>query len=291
MVSKTSYTVEPTRHTAHVVHYTLNYIVQGEEHGTDGAIVLLHDFPSGAFSWEGVLPQLANLGRAVYAIDMLGYGQSEHPWPADTSVWGQADVLSYLLKRLNLTNVILVGHGLGGSVAQILATRLYREQTAGLVLIDTLCYTHAFAPDWPLTEMEKHQDLDAPKNYSLEDIIKDLRATLPKGSVKPNDFAKVLDNYISQWDSELGKEVLFRHINLMIPTYINSVSSDLRTSGKPTLIIWGENDEQNPLAYGERLHREIPDSQLVAISNAGHLVLFDAPGVVGKAISDFVGSR
>src|SRR5437016_5838066 len=130
--------------TGRSVHYNISYIVQGAEYGTDGAIVLLHEIPAGAFSWQGIMSRLVGLKRAVYAIDMLGYGQSDHPWPADTSVWGHADVLSYLFRDLKLTNVILVGHGLGGGVAQILATRLYRQQVAALVLIDTISYLHSF---------------------------------------------------------------------------------------------------------------------------------------------------
>lgn len=290
MITQTSYNTNQaaTRRTARVIHYNLSYIVQGEEHGPDGAIVLLHDIPAGAFTWEGLLPQLAGLGRAIYAVDMLGYGQSEFPWPADTSVWGQADALSFLLKQLKLTNVVLVGHGLGGSVAQILATRLYREQTAALVLIDTLSYLHAFAPDWPLTDMVKRQDVDAPKQVSLEDLISDLRATLPKAVQNTKGFAKVIDNYVSPWNSELGKEVLFRHISLLIPTYVNSVASDLKDLGKPVLIVWAEKDEQTPIKYGQRLHQEIPGSQLVTIPNAGHLVLFDAPDAVSRALGDFI---
>jgi len=290
MVSPTSYNINqtPTRRTDRVIHYNLSYIVQGEEHGPDGAIVLLHDIPAGAFTWEGLMPQLAGLGRAVYAVDMLGFGQSDFPWPADTSVWGQADALTFLLKQLRLTNIVLVGHGLGGAVAQILATRLYREQTATLVLIDTLCYLHAFAPNWPLTEMAKRQDVDAPKQVSLEDLIKDLRSTLPQAVQNTRGFARVIDNYVSPWNSELGKEVLFRHISLLIPTYINSVSSDLKDLGKPVLIIWGETDEQTPIKYGQRLQQEIPGSLLATIPNAGHLVLFDAPDAVSQALGDFI---
>jgi len=290
MVSPTSYNINqtPTRRTARAIHYNLSYIIQGEEHGPDGAIVLLHDIPAGAFTWEGLMPQLAGLGRAIYAVDMLGFGQSDFPWPADTSVWGQADALTFLLKQLRLTNIVLVGHGLGGAVAQILATRLYREQTAALVLIDTLCYLHAFAPNWPLTEMTKRQDVDAPKQVSLEDLIKDLRSTLPQAVQNTRGFARVIDNYVSPWNSELGKEVLFRHISLLIPTYINSVSSDLKDLGKPVLIIWGETDEQTPIKYGQRLQQEIPGSLLATIPNAGHLVLFDAPDAVSQALGDFI---
>ena len=289
MASKTSSAVGALeRRMGHSVHYNISCLVQGTEYGTDGAIVLLHDIPAGAFSWQGVIGRLAGLKRAIYAFDMLGYGQSDHPWPADTSVWGHADVLSYLLKDLKLTNIILVGHGLGGAVAQVLATRLYHEQIAALVLIDTICYQYVFAQDWPLPEMEKRCDFDAPKQTEVEDMIRDLRATLPKAVVNSKDFNKVINDYIEPWNSELGKEVLFQHIRLLIPYYVNAVSTDLQVFGKPTLILWADKDEQVPLKYGEHLHREIPGSQLVIIPNAGHLVLFDAPDAVSRALADFV---
>ena len=278
----------PERRTGHAVHYDISYIVQGAEFGTDGAIVLLHDIVSSASAWNDVLPQLAGLGRAVYAIDMLGYGQSAHPWPADTSPWGHADTLNFLLRDLNLTNVLLVGHGLGGGIAQILATRLFRDRTVGLVLVDTICYLDAFAENWPLPDMKKRQDFDAPKHTEIEDLMRDLRATLPAAVVDTKRFNNVLDDYTKPWDSEVGKEVLLQHIRLLVPWYVNSVSSDLKTLGKPVLIIWGESDQQVPLIYGQRLHRDIPDSQLVTVPNAGHFVLFDAANAVANALVNFV---
>ncbi len=289
MASDTSdVAIAAQRRTARAIHYNLSYIVQGAEYGTDGAIVLLHDIPAGAFVWEEMMPQLVGLGRAVYAIDMLGYGLSDHPWPADTSIWGHADALAFLLKSLNLTNVILVGHGLGGGVAQVLATRLYRDHVKALVLINTICYLYSFAENWPLPDMKKRQDIDAPKQTELETMIHDLQTTLPKAVVNTSRFADVVNDYVEPWQSELGKEVLFQHIRLLLPNYINSVSSDLAITGKPTLIIWGDKDEQIPVKYAERLHREIPSSQLVIIPNAGHLVLFDAPGTVASTLVDFV---
>lgn len=276
------------RRSAHVIHYNLSYMVQGAEYGTDGAIVLLHDLLSGAFSWESILPQLARLKRAVYAIDMLGYGLSDHPWPADTSIWGHADGLSMLLNQLNLTNILLVGHGLGGGVAQILATRLSRERVAALVLIDTIAYEHAFAPDWPLPDMAKGQDPEVPWNVDPADLQTELRATLSKAVVRTQDFARVLDQYAEPWNSHLGKEVLYQHVRLLVPYYTNSVSSDLKVLNKPVLIIWGESDQQNPLKLGERLFRDIPESRLIVVKNAGHMILFDAPGEVAGALNDFI---
>lgn len=279
------------RSSAHVIHYDISYVVQGLEHGTGGAIVLLHDILGGAFVWDNVMPALAGLNRAVYAIDMLGYGQSEHPWPADTSIWGHADCMDFLLEKLNLTNIVLVGQGIGGGVAQVLATRLHPERVAALVLIDTICYEYTFAPDWPLPDMQKRQDQNAPMQTKLEDMMHDLRETVPNGAYH-SDRLKDDDNlnpYIEPWNSHLGKEVLFQHIRLLLPNYSNSVSFDLKTMGKPTLIIWGEKDAQFPLKLAQRLHREIPESRMVIIPEAGHMILFDAPQPVANALTDFIG--
>lgn len=276
------------RRSANVIHYNLSYVVQGADYGTDGAIVLLHDLLGGAFSWDGILQQLSGLQRAVYAIDLLGYGESAHPWPADTSVWGHADALALLFEQLKLTNVVLVGHGLGGGVAQILATRLSASRVAALVLIDTICYEHAFASNWPLIDMQKSQDPELPNEVDHADLQKELRATLSNAVVNTKAFAKVLDYYAEPWNSHVGKEVLYQHVRQLVPYYVNSVSSDLKALDKPALIIWGEQDQQNPLKFAERLHREIPGSQLVVIPNAGHIVLFDAPDQVASALNNFI---
>src|SRR5947209_11114966 len=93
--NKASKTNTQERRTAHAIHYNISYIIQGAEHGTAGAIVLLHDIIGGAHTWENILPNLAGTNRAIYAIDMLGYGQSDRPWPADTSIWGHADCMAF----------------------------------------------------------------------------------------------------------------------------------------------------------------------------------------------------
>ena len=281
----------PNRGVVRTVHYDLSYILRNAERGTRGAIVLLHDLPGGAFTWADALPALDATGRAVYAFDMLAFGESDHPWPSDTSNWGHADTLSYALAELGLSEIVLVGFGQGGAVAQVLATRLYREQTAALALVDTYAYEYAFAPDWPLPEMAKRQDPDAPKHTPLDQVLADLRNTLPSAAAKAKYLAgSKLDAYVNEWNSEVGKELLFQHVRLMLPLYSNSVSSYVRQLTIPVLIVWGEADQITPLQIGERLAREIANAQLKVVPGAGHLILDDAPEAVGAAIADFVGA-
>ncbi len=275
------------RGTVRSIHYTLSYLAQNPERGPQGAIVLLHDLPGGAFAWEGVLPGLAVTGRAVYAFDMLGYGQSAHPWPSDTSNWGQADCLQYAFEALKLTDITLVGVGLGGAVAQTLATRLYHDKVARLVLINSYMYGVAFAANWPLTEMAKRQDPEAPHHTKPEDLLADLRATLPNGAAKALPGAR-LDTYTNEWQGKVGMEMLFQHVRLMRPDYVNSVSTDLELWQKPILLIWGDQDNVTPLSLGQRLAAANPNARLEILRGAGHLALDDAPGAIAQLVSDFV---
>jgi pimeloyl-ACP methyl ester carboxylesterase len=280
-------TVAQPRGTVKSIHYTLSYVVQNAGAGPRGALVLLHDLPGGAFSWDGVLPGLAASGRAIYAFDLLGYGQSERPWPSDTSNWGHADCLHFALRALGLTEITLVGIGVGGAVAQVLATRLYREQVARLVLLNSYAYQTAYAPNWPLPDMLKRHDPDLPRQTPLGQLLDELRKTLPQAAVNPLADAR-RNAYLDEWNSELGKEMLFQHIRLMRPDYTNSVSTNVELLEIPSLLLWGERDTVTPVALAERIARANPNARLQVVPNAGHLLLDDAPGAVASAIAGFI---
>lgn len=268
------------------IHYQLSYVAQNTERGPDGAIVLLHDVPGGAFIWERVMPTLAATGRAVYAFDLLGFGKSDKPWPADTSIWGHADCLTYAFRSLGLTNITLVGFGLGGGVAQTLATRLMRDDVARLALLNSYAYQHAYAANWPFPEMEKHHDPELAHHMNVEEEQAELRQTLPAGSVAALSSLSI-DAYLADWNSDLGKNVIMQQVRNMLPLYQNSVASDVITLETPILLIWGERDAVTPLALGQRIAAEARHARLEVIAGAGHLLLDEAPDRVGALLASF----
>ncbi len=274
------------RDTVRSIHYTLSYLVQNAERGPEGAIVLLHDMPGGAFVWERVMPALAATGHAVYAFDMLGFGQSDKPWPADTSIWGHADCLTYAFRALGLTNITLVGFGLGGGVAQTLATRLYREDVARLALINSYAYEYAYAPNWPFPEMEKHHDPELAHHMKIDEEQAELRQTLPAGSVAALSSSR-LDAYLAEWNNDLGKNVIMQQVRNMLPLYMNSVASDVTSLDKPMLLIWSERDAVTPITLAQRLAHESRQAKLEVISGTGHLILDEAPDRVASLLASF----
>jgi len=69
------------------------------------------------------------------------------------------------------------------------------------------------------------------------------------------------------------------------------ISRDARLIRQPTMLLWGDNDIEIPLADGERLHREIPGSRLIVFLNCGHLPHEEYPEAFAQIVTDFCFGR
>jgi pimeloyl-ACP methyl ester carboxylesterase len=58
---------------------------------------------------------------------------------------------------------------------------------------------------------------------------------------------------------------------------------------KPTLIIWGEQDEVFPVSVGKTLHTLIKSSELLVIKGSGHMSMWEHPDETNGAILEFLG--
>lgn len=111
------------------------------EHGSGRPVVLVHGIPTSPALWRHVMPLVR--GRCL-AWERRGYGSSIPGGVGhDLSLSAQAGYLLEWLDTLDLPErPILVGHDLGGGVAQIAAVRA-PDAFSGLVLTDAVCYDSA----------------------------------------------------------------------------------------------------------------------------------------------------
>ena len=65
------------------------------------------------------------------------------------------------------------------------------------------------------------------------------------------------------------------------------ISRDAHLITQPTLLLWGETDQEIPLADGERLHGEIPGSRLIVFRECGHLPHEEYPEAFTNVVIDF----
>ncbi len=94
----------------------INCLLSGEPGAP--AMVLLHALGEQAGSWNDVAPQFASRFRVV-ALDLRGHGASS--WPGTYSLTLMRDDVLGVLDSLQLQDVVLVGHSLGGTAAYLVA--------------------------------------------------------------------------------------------------------------------------------------------------------------------------
>jgi pimeloyl-ACP methyl ester carboxylesterase len=106
--------------------------------GQGPGLVLLHGYPQTGHMWRKVMPALAERFTVV-APDLRGYGDSDRPGRGYDKRTMAADVVD-LVRTLDLTPVVLVGHDRGARVAHRLALD-HPSLLTRLVLLD-------IAPTW-----------------------------------------------------------------------------------------------------------------------------------------------
>ena len=82
------------------------------------AMVMLHALGEHAASWDTVAPRFATRFRVV-ALDLRGHGASD--WPGTYSFELMRDDVIGVLDDLDLHELVLVGHSMGGTVAYLVA--------------------------------------------------------------------------------------------------------------------------------------------------------------------------
>lgn len=267
-------------------------VVDGEriayaDQGDGSPVVLIHGTPSHSFIWRNVAPAVRDAGHRVLAFDLLGFGLSEKPaFERDTSVAAQAELLERLFNYWGVDSAHLVGHDLGGAISLIFAVRR-PERVRSLLVADTVSYDSWPSETWQAIIQHHMDDYQAmPLEDFREMMVRQLRMTVFH---KERMDGQTLEAYLAPVLTDIGKVAFFAHqVRHYDSRYTEAIEDDLREMALPVRILWGEGDEWQPLAYGERLRDEIPDASLVTIPEAGHFVMEDAPERVREEIVAFL---
>ena len=103
------------------------------EAGEGPLVIFLHGFPLFWWTWREHIQPIAEAGYRVVAMDLRGYGGSDHTPHGYDPMTLAADV-NGIIRALGETDAIIVGHGWGGLVAWSVAT-MYPESVNGIVPI------------------------------------------------------------------------------------------------------------------------------------------------------------
>ncbi|KCZ70499.1 putative hydrolase or acyltransferase of alpha/beta superfamily [Candidatus Methanoperedens nitroreducens] len=265
----------------HINDHKISYLEQGE----GSPVILIHGIPTSNLLWRKIMPGLARTHN-VFAPDMLNYGNSDKPDDANVSIEAQSRLIVKLMDKLGLNSADVVGHDIGGGVAQLVAVN-YPQRVRKLVLIDSVCFD-----SWPIPEFLPLQKEGAEDNMGLQEFLKMMRDFMPRGVYNKAAMADdVIDLYLAPWSTEEGKKALFRNFRRLNPEYTQAIAGELKHLPHETLILWAEHDEFQKPAYASKLRDTIPDAQLVWIKEAGHWLMEEKPEEVSRHIITFLNKK
>ncbi len=102
-------------------------------------MVFIHGFGAASHYWRELEEHFAATYNTV-ALDLKGFGYSDKPKDGNYRVSDQADLVKAFLEAKNLSNIILVGHSMGGAVALLTQFKLKPGLVKGLILLDNASY-------------------------------------------------------------------------------------------------------------------------------------------------------
>lgn len=249
--------------------------------GTRGAgepVVFLHGFPTSGHLWTDVIP-LMPAGHRLVVVDLLGYGRSDPPGGRPLTLRAHAERVVSLMDALGISQACIVGHDLGGGVAQAMAIDAASRVTR-LALIDSVAFT-----GWPTRDVRFARALlrltgSVPPRW----VLAVLRADLERGYADSSRAVHSIDRFIRPFTSDDGRAAFMQHLRALDARETRAMAQHLGEIAAPTAVVWGANDPFLSLALGQRLAAAIPGATLDVVPGVRHFTPEDAPRPVADAI-------
>ena len=228
-------------------------------------MLLLHGWGTSLDTFAALIEDLRRVFRVV-AFDFPGHGGSDLPpavWQVDDFVGLALEVMA----ALEIERASILGHSFGGRVAIKLAAS-HPERVDRLVLVDSA---------------------GIPPARTVRRVLK--RAA--------SRFGNAAGRRLGRPGQALRRRIVAR---IASPDYLNAgplrdtflavVKEDLRPAlariQAPTLLVWGESDDDTPLADGRTMEKLIPGASLLVIKNAGHFSYLEQFGRFRLAVMAFL---
>lgn len=249
-------------------------------------VLLVHGFTADSGEVAGVMEPLADLGWHAVAPDLRGHGRSDRPADPDAySLELMAVDLVALADRLGWDRFALLGHSMGGGVAQLVALD-HPHRLTGLVLASTF---HGPVPGITkdLVELGRWVVREAGM-AGLADAMAARRAENPDSVAAFERLQEAIPGYAEQSRARLVATSPDMWM-AMAPRFVDQADrlERLASLDVPTAVIVGAHDA-TMLDDCRRLAATIPGAALTVIAGAGHVPQLEQPEAWWAAVSAFL---
>jgi pimeloyl-ACP methyl ester carboxylesterase len=253
-----------------------------EVHGHGQAIVFLSETACDGEVWKiHQVPEFSKDHRVIIH-DYRGTGQSSKPSIDYTTQMFARDVIG-LMDHLKADDAIVVGHSMGGRVAQLLALD-YPGRVKKLVLAST-------GSHYPQTKGLPLKICQEMIEWGYEKYERDHSILVGFTDEFVKNHPERVEHYLKvRMQNLCPVEFYLRHL---LARQGHDTSGRLKDIRQPTLILVGEDDrnmtsEVNHRMSSDVLANGIPHSKLVVLLNERHSYFFANPDAAHKIIRDFI---
>jgi 2-hydroxymuconate-semialdehyde hydrolase len=248
------------------------------DEGDGPPAVLLHGFPTSSYLWRDLVPILAPRFRAI-APDLLGYGDSGKPEdPSAMTITRQAGYVRELLEALDLRDPAVIGHDIGGGIAQLLALE---GDVRSLVLVDSIAFD-----SWPIEAVRMLQAA-GPEGVDESFARAMVGAALDTGMARSERLGEEdRREYERPWAAE--PMAVIRAARAIDGHGLAGTEDRLDDLDARVLVVWGEEDPFLPVELAERLGEAMPGATVALLPGCSHYVTEDAPEAVLPMIADYL---
>jgi len=253
-----------------------------EEQGEGTPVVYVHGIPTSPRLWRHVIPRVRN-ARSL-AWEMVGYGASiQEGAGRDISVARQAEYLAGWMQEVGLDEgAVVVGHDLGGGVAQILAAR-QPGLAKGLVLTNAICYD-----SWPIPSVKAMRAMGLAVERLPNGVFRHIYGGfLHQGH---DDRGRAKESIAEHWpyyERGGGAAAMVRQVRSLDVRDTLAVADRIPHLDAPARIVWGAADRFQKIGYGYRLAYEL-GAPIERVESGKHFTPEDHPEAVSAAVNELL---
>jgi pimeloyl-ACP methyl ester carboxylesterase len=239
--------------------------------------VYCHGNPTHGEDW---LPFLERGGPAI-AIDMPGWGRSDHPDPArfDYSMYGLSAFLEKCLDELEVSKRKLVVHDWGGLA--LIGAQRRPDLVERLIVINAVPLLPGYRWHW-IAQLWRCKPVGEVLNKRVTkgSLALLLRQATGNRKPMPSSFVEMIWEC---WDAGTQAAVLalYRHAD---PEDLARAGSDLGKLARPFLVVWGDRDPYLPTRFAEAYANTLPAATLEVVPAAGHWPWIDDARVIDRVL-------
>lgn len=248
------------------------------DEGSGDPVLFLHGIPTNSYLFRHQFEAVAAERRAI-APDMVGYGNSAKHDGFDRSIRAQEQAIRGLADALGLDAIDFIGHDLGGGVGLRYAART-PDAIDRLVLSNSVAYD-----SWPIKTITDLGLPETARETSVEELQEMLDGLFRNTLLGESHDDAFIEGMLTPWKSEEGVTSVVRNAGSTNTSHTTEV--DPRDVTADTLLLWGTEDEFQPISWAERLEDDIESCELVGLE-ANHWVPEDRPEAFTDHLLEFL---